>query len=410
MKTLLAEGVGSKKGRVDDQLLLHTYLLAKGMTSAEVPVNEDKDDPKDWEEQVMQLCQAAKIDDYGASMFVRCWRARGKPAGSGGVNASLTTFSIADAALAAMEKEGKVTMAQQVALTKAIADGERAKGKAQFTALVVIWRIYFGMAPSADCESWYCDAHGKLSDPDSMLDGIQPIDVRNCPSKLVRHHCASTKPTLERVLKSGGQDMVDYFDGVVADLTAAGYGQAAQRFRQIVDAPVTQLNMGPMRVRDYLARVFFKYWLGRGLVSVVCQECVNFFACMPEKAATRSTAPPAITLQPSAVVQVPGTMLEAQPAGAVDVLGMLVAAMGGGPASGGVSLTQNSSERIQEIEKEERNYGFCKFCKLAHGKPDKCGAEREPEAVQGRQRRARGSSGGQGRHTAAAAKQASPYM
>ena len=65
------------------------------MTAAEVPVNEDKDDPKDWEEQVMQLCKAAKIDDYGGSMFVRCWRARNAANLQGLVastSLSLTTF------------------------------------------------------------------------------------------------------------------------------------------------------------------------------------------------------------------------------------------------------------------------------------------------------------------------------
>ena len=381
LKAFWAKQYKGKQLLPEVQQSLLGFCLAKGLTMAALPLTipVDKDDLEDWVDEVKDMAlEAGLTGDYDIGQVVRWLKARSKPDVDSSTSSLTASMDLAQIAQRALELAGPVSDAQAANLRQALATAERDKGNAQYVCIETVWLIYYGLAPSAECIAWYDDAMCKVNAAElgtTDAEGICTVDVRDCPSKLIRH---AKTCSLAVVLKSGGQPLSDYVDKVAKELQSRRLGAAAERFRRIMAAPTTQLNMSPTRARQYLLRVFFTDWLGRGLLGIHCQAAVNFFANAP-------------AVHANAALAVPGVVSEQPEPGSAEFTAAIASAVvsslasagvfsasppaGGVPHGAGTSPGQTGTSG-QPPPDTKRAWGFCKFCKSSHKNPDDCGHEK----------------------------------
>ena len=364
---------------------LRRYMLAEGIPFPALPLKWSDGNKEEKMEEWQEMFQDIPIDKARDCGNICRWAAAINRASSGGGTALKPSTDVGEAALRALELHGPVNVQQASAMSAAIKAIQKGAGRAQCTAQVVVWLVYFGIKPTEDCIVWYEQELATIMGNEGLDDegGMCIIDVRKCTSDAVKQLNKNARAiTLEVALtKREGQPSLfnDYIAARINDLYSAGLGVAAQRLQQVVSLPTNNLNMGPARARAYLLRVFYVTWLGRGMPMITCQPAVNYFANMPlsdpDAIVPAKAASTAASVYGANDLVAPGALAPPPDAGSAEfVTSITTAVVSAMMSMNGSFAGQGAPAPPAAPAIDVDAWGWCDFCKERHKNPKGCGA------------------------------------
>ena len=382
---------------VQDKLSI--FFAGRGETVGELPLDVDKDNLEQWAEEWRQKAEDAGVASRSDREAIVNWlKEKTKVNSKGGAVKTDTVQRVLDSLASAGTT---LPNSAHSAVSKVLHKSRRAADRSEYTRIETVFTVYFGMLPSALDEEWYDKELAKLTtacndcvDTDEE-DDVATINVRLAPSAVKVLSKDAGTPTLERVLKVGGDVMLDYFDNIMRQLTAMGLPAAAQMFHTVVSYPVRRHKLDERLQRSYLQRYFFVDFLGRGLLHKVAKDSLALVTAqrvlLPAAGILPPARPAAASLGSAAgagILATPGSMQpDDTPANvAVAQLVQMLAAVGGkaggetnadepgtsGTQPAGPAISQRGSELVREL---------CSYCGVWHKNAGKnCAAFKADQA------------------------------
>ena len=256
---------------------LVAFFTTRGESTGELPLDVDQDDVEAWTQEWLIRAKDAGVALEGDRTSVVSWLKARSAAGTPGATPTDQAQRVVDALAA----QGVTLPASaHSAVSKILRKGQKEGARAEAASPLGVYLIYFGLAPSEADEAWFGNqavaaSGGADGDASESEDEMATINMRHTPTAIKVLSKDAATPTLERVLRAGGDAFDDYVDAVGRALAAANLPGAAQRFRQVCEIPVKRHKFDERMQRAYLLRYFFSDYLGRGLPKLVAKTSLS---------------------------------------------------------------------------------------------------------------------------------------